>query len=405
MKRSVLIAGVVAGAIVCGSVGTAAPARDGGEERAEVLLFGTALDRFVAKQLPATIAVHGDRDAGIDEQTVTMVDARSCAATDASHGRFVGVVRPQGASAAGLASLEPSDCRGKMDDVAKRLAAPSDAGAVAVVELIVESTASALRVSVGDVATSGDGARPLARTLARARAAGALAALETSGLRLETERGSTLTLDLAVTFPKGADGVLATLTVGCAGCAPAAVRAPFLTRPAASADADGVAGATLRFANRVVGLFNDDGPLVLRFDRQTVEIRKIQISGGEGTLTVRGRATSPVVSETALVSIESSGSDLRLAEVRAEAELEDCAGLSGGASLRCTLRNAARAPAAAALAAAMTSQYRGKLLRTLVAPPPLTFELGGRRMTLRLAPTRASASAGNLIVYGKAELE
>ncbi|HXU00674.1 MAG TPA: hypothetical protein VN903_06760, partial [Polyangia bacterium] len=86
-------------------------------------------------------------------------------------------------------------------------------------------------------------------------------------------------------------------------------------------------------------------------------------------------------------------------------ELENCGGLSGGASMRCNVRNAARGPAAAALAAAMTSRYRGNLLRTFVAPPPFSFEVGGRRMTLRLTPTRASATGGNLVVHGKADLE
>jgi hypothetical protein len=73
--------------------------------------------------------------------------------------------------------------------------------------------------------------------------------------------------------------------------------------------------------------------------------------------------------------------------------------------MRCNIRNAARGPAAAALAATMTSRYRGKVLRTLVVPPPFSFEVGGRRMTLRLTPTRASATAGNLVVHGRADVE
>ena len=65
----------------------------------------------------------------------------------------------------------------------------------------------------------------------------------------------------------------------------------------------------------------------------------------------------------------------------------------------------ARGPAAAALAAAMVSRYRGKPLRTLVAPPPFSFEVGGRRLTLRLTPTRAAATGGAVVVHGKADLE
>jgi hypothetical protein len=38
-------------------------------------------------------------------------------------------------------------------------------------------------------------------------------------------------------------------------------------------------------------------------------------------------------------------------------------------------------------------------------PPPFSFEVGGRRMTLRLTPTRASATGGSLVVTGKADIE
>jgi len=260
-------------------------------------------------------------------------------------------------------------------------------------------------VSIGDVAAAGEGGRALGRTLARAKAAGPLATASTSGLRLETERGSAIDFDLALSFPKGGEGVLATLTPSCPGCVPAAARAPFVTPAAAPPDSDGAVGATLALANRVVALFSADGPLELAVDRETVEIRGVQIAGGDGTLAVRGRATARTVGESALVRLESSGTDLRLDDVRADPELEDCSALSGAASLKCTVRNRARGPAAAALAAAMVSRYRGKPLRTLVAPPPFSFEVGGRRMTLRLTATRASATGGAVVVHGKADLE
>ena len=131
----------------------------------------------------------------------------------------------------------------------------------------------------------------------------------------------------------------------------------------------------------------------------------MQISGGDGALAVRGRATARAVGESAQVRIESAGTDLRLGDVQASAEMEDCRALSGAASLRCNVRNGARGPAAAALAAAMASRYRGQPLRTLVAPPPFSFEVGGRRLTLRLTPTRVSATGGNLVVHGKADFE
>jgi hypothetical protein len=381
-------------------------------ERAEALLRTDAINRFIAKQLPATFAVRGDRDAGIGAEDVTLVDARYCAAKDASHGRIVGLLRsaaggaeaPTASGAATPAAIEAGDCQAKLDGVARRLAGAPDAGAVAVVELLAEWVPWQLRVSIGDVAARGEGARSLARTLSRAKAAGPLVAIDTSDLRLQTERGASLGLDLALGFLKGGEGVRSTLTFACQGCAPAA-RAPLVNPAVAPTDVDGIVAATLSFANRIIALYGEDGPLVLELEGQTVEIRGLQVSGGEGTLALRGRATSRSFSESAQIRLEAAGPDLRLSEARAEAEGEDCSALSGGASMRCRVRNAARGPAAGALAAAMTSRYRGKLLRTLIAPPPFSFEVGGRRMTLRLTPTRASSTAGSLVVSGKADLE
>jgi hypothetical protein len=315
----------------------------------------------------------------------------------------VGVLRPGGATGM-IPTLDARDCRANLEEVAKRLSAAPEAVAVAVVELAAVWVPSELRVSIGEVAARGDAARGLARTLGRAKAAGPLATFQTSGLRLATERGSSLELDLALTFLKGADGVASTLTIACPGCAPPPrARVPKPADPAAEADVE--VGATFRFANRVVALYSGDGPLVLDLDRQQVEIRNVQIDGSDGALSVRGRATSRAVAESAQVHIAATGPDLRLAEVRAEAERENCGALSGGAAMRCTVRNAARGPAAGALATAMTSHYRGKLLRTFIAAPQFSFEVNGRRMTLRLTPTRASSTGVGLVVQGKAELD
>jgi hypothetical protein len=382
-------------------------------ERAEALLRGAAIDRFVAKQLPSTFVVRGDRDAGVGAQDVTLVEARYCGGSkEAGRGRFIGVVRPADSGGAALPAqgtqgmIEGPDCTGKLEAVARRLAAAPGAGAVAAVELIAAWAPSELRVSIGDVAAAGEGGRALARTLARAKAAGPLGTADTSGLHLETERGSRLDLDLALSFLKGGEGVLATLTPSCPGCVPAPARAPFVTHGEPPPDSDGAAGATLALANRVVALFSADGPLELPVGSgETVEIRGVQISGGEGTLAVRGRATSRSVAESAQVKIESAGADLKLTDVQATPELEDCRALSGAASIRCNVRNGTRGPAASALAAAMASRYRGQPLRTLAVPPPFSFEVGGRRLTLRLTPTRASATAGAVIVHGKADFE
>jgi len=399
---------VIAAALPAGP-GLAAPAASA--ERAEVLLLGGAINRTLAKQLPSTFTLRGEPDAGIVGPAVTLVAARSCGAKDAGRGRLVGVVRPGGTVGPAVA-LEAADCRRKPSEIARRLsgAQPADAGAdasaFAVVELIATWAPSELRVSIGDVAGGGDPARPLARALARAQAAGPFTTIDTAGLRLETERGSTLPLELALSFPKGGDGVLATLTVACADCAASPPpAAPFVTPIGAPTDTDAIAGVTLRFANRLAALFSGDGPLLLALDGQTFEIRGVQLDGGDGALSVRGRATARAFAETARVRIDAAGADLRLSEVRADPELDDCSAVTGTSYARCSLRNAARGPAAAALAAAMTARLRGRLVRALIAPPPFAFDVGGRRMTLRLTPTRAAAIGGAVIVHGQAEID
>jgi hypothetical protein len=360
-----------------------------------------AINRFVARQLPTTFAVRGDRAAGIGAEDVVLVDARYCGGNGKHRGRIVGVLRPSADDVPNLPPIDAQDCQAKLDNVARRLAGAAGDGKIAVVELSVEWVPWELRVSIAEVAPVGEGARPLPRTLARAKAAGPLVVVDTSGLQLATERGSTLGLDLALSFPK--DGVLATLTPACSGCVPPS-RKPIVSGEAPG-DADASVAATLRFANRIVAFYSEEGPLVLEVERQSVEIRNIQVAGGEGTLSVSGRATSRAVAETALIHIESAGPDLRLAEVRAEAEMEKCGHRGEIADARCDLRNAMRGPAATALAAAITSRYRGKPLRTIVAPPPFSFDAGGRRMTMRLVPTRASSTGGSLIVHGKADVE
>jgi hypothetical protein len=380
------------------------PARaDERDERGEALLFGAAINRFVAKQLPVSFRIRGERAAGIAPLEVTLSEARYCGAIDAGHGRLLGVVRPTNEPSSGPPVLTGArDCQDKLDEVGHRLPAGPDAAAV--VELLVEWTPWQLRFSLGNVAASGDGAATLGAALARAKASGPLTTLDTAGIHLETGRGAALDLDLAVSFVKADDAILMTLTpAGLAGDGKER-RPSFLDPAGAPVGTDAVVGALFPLANRVVALFSQDGPLVLEAEGQAVEVRALQVSGGNGSLTVRGRATPRALRETIHLAIESTGADLKIAEVRAEPELEDC-GASALAALGCRARNAARSAAVAAVASGMTARYRGQLLRVLLAPPPFSFEIGGRHLSLRLTPSRARSTAVGLSVYGRAELE
>jgi hypothetical protein len=396
------IAGLVAFLISLAS-GMRAQAEEPGE-RAEALILGAAVNRFVAKQMPVTFQIRGDRASGIAPLSVTLSEARYCGALDIGRGRLIGVLRPSGEPYAGPPLLTGvRDCQDKLDDVAQRM--PAGADAVAVVEIVAEWVPWQLRFSIGNVATSGAGAGALGAALGRAKASGPLETIDTSAIHLSTERGASLDLDLAISFVKAGDGILGTLTVAGPGGRGRDPRPSFLDPGGAPPGSDAVAGATFPFAQRVVALFSQDGPLVLEFERQAVEVRALQLSGSNGLFTVRGRATPRAIQESLRLAIESAGADLKITEVRAEPELEDCSGASALAALGCRARNTARAAAAAAVASGMTSRYRGQHVRSLLAPPPFSFEIGGRRLTLRLTPSRTRATSAGPVVYGRGDLD
>jgi len=376
---------------------------EGDAERAEALVLGSALNRFVEKKLPADFEIPGDSAAGSRSVSLTLVEARYCGGVDAGRGRLVGVVRLAGQEAPSSPTPPvlggPRDCLDKIDELAQRRAAPL-AGALAVVEIFATWAPWQLKLAIGNAATSGEKPESLAAALARAKVSGPLATLDTSAIRLATERGASLNLDLALAFAKGSDVVTGTFTP--AGRATGReTRPPLLDPTGAPAASDAMAGATFAFANRVVALFSQDGPLVLDAEGQTIEIRGLQLSGAANLVTLKGRATSRNLAESARLAIDATGSDLKVSEIHVEPELEDCT--AGG--LGCRVRNTARAAAASAAAAALTSRYRGQLLRTFLVPPPFSFDIGGQPFKLRLTPSRFRATAAGPVANGKADLE
>jgi hypothetical protein len=385
------------------AAGTRARA-DERDERGEALLLGAAVNRFVGKQLPVTLQLRGKRAEGIAPLKVTLSEARYCGAVDAGHGRLLGVLRPGAEPPAGAPVLTGAyDCQDKLEEVAHRLPAGGDA--TGVIEIVAEWTPRQLRLSIGDITTSGDASGALSAALARTKASGPFETIDTAGIRLETGRGPSLELDLGISFVKADDAILMTLTPAGTSGEGRERRPTFLDPAGAPVGTDAIAGALFPLANRVVALLSQDGPLVLEFEGQAVEVRSLQVSGGNGMLAVRGRATPRSIPESVRLAIEATGADLKIAEIRAEPELEDCNAAAGVAALGCRARNTARAAAVAGIASSLTARYKGQLLRVLLAPPPFSFELGGRHLTLRLTPNRARATAAGVSVYGRAELE
>jgi hypothetical protein len=394
--------------------------------RAQALVLGASLNRFVARQLPVVVDLPGDRTAGVAPSKLTVVEARYCGGVDGGRGRALALVSSDGTAARSPLFTSDRDCDEKLAVLARRHAPAGtgstarDGGAVgdtvveAVVEAVVEIMATwtpwSLQLELGDVAPVGDGSAALGRALARARASGPLATFETAALRVTTARGSSLSMDLAVDFPKAkesGDAVALTVTPAAPqGQGRERVRgAPPPSAAGAPTGTDGIVSATLPFINRVVAFLGQDGPMLLTFDREIVEIREVQVAGAEGSIVVRGRATLRSTGDSLRVTFESTGPDLKISQVRAEADVEDCGGASAFAGLGCRARNVARTAAASAAAAALTGRYRGQPLRVLAEPPPFSLDLGGRTATLRLTPLRVGATGPGLVVPAKLDLE
>ena len=153
LGRAIILASIVVGLGRVPASGAAVP--DPGE-RAEALLLGGAIDRFVARQLPMTFTVRGDRGAGIGAEDVVLVDARYCGGNGKNRGRIVGVLRPGADDVPNLPPIDAHDCQVKLDNVARRLAGAAGAGKVTVAELAVEWAPWELHISLGEIATAAD---------------------------------------------------------------------------------------------------------------------------------------------------------------------------------------------------------------------------------------------------------
>jgi hypothetical protein len=404
-------------------------------ERAEAFIGGAALERFVRKATPVALEIPGDRASATPAFTLTLIEARYCGTTARGEGRVLGVVKagsptpapvaagaaaPAPAAMGGAAPLDTAaprlagenDCRAKLGELAER-AAGTEAGhePLAVIEILVTWIPSRLRVTIGEIAAGGQGAA-LGQALARARAAGPVRTIETAAVGLSNGHGVIEKLSLALAFQPGKktngerDGGVAIAAVPAARPPPEReARTVASSGAPLDAGSDARLSATYALANRLLSLFDQDGPLVLQQDGQSIELRGLQLSGGEGFLTARGEATSRELQETLHLTIDATGDDLQIAQVRAEPVLERCAGLSLFAALGCQARNAARAAAASAAANALSTRYRGERLRTLGAPPEMQTELDRLRFGVRLTPLKIQSTADAIVIGGQVEIE
>ena len=197
-----------------------------------------------------------------------------------------------------------------------------------------------IRVSIGDVGTSGEGARVLGRTLARAKAAGPLGNRRDRRPQAGDRTRVVARLRfLALSSPEGrrardADRrvrrVRSRRAAGARDCSDHGVRPRGRRRRRGTAP--GQPGGRAVQRGRTAGA--GDGPP----GRRSATFRSRAGRDADGA---RPRHLA-AVAETALVQIDSTGADLKLTEVRAEPQLEIGNALAGGASMGCNVRNAAR---------------------------------------------------------------
>lgn len=391
-----------------------------GGERADAFISATTANRLLARLLPLAFELPAEQplaavagaDAGVVVRpappfVVWLLEARYCgvAANDsAGRARILGVVGATNASLPQPALDGAHGCQTRLDELAKHDAI-SPLRDVALVELLVATEPAHLRITLGAFAAGASSAAALAAALGRARAAAVpVRTIDTDARVLSFPHLPPQAYDVGVRFLKGQDGVgvLLTPTPSAAGHAPSPAPTESIAVPAGT---DAAIRISFALGNRLLAQVTQDGPIAIELQGQTIELGDLRADGADGRLTVRGQATPRGLRESARVAIETAGADLKVAGVRAQAEVEDCAGLSMMAALGCRARNSARQAAAAALASELINRLGGQPLRTLASIPPATLTLGPRRLRVQLIPTRLAATDAGLTAVGTIAVE
>jgi hypothetical protein len=203
--------------------------------------------------------------------------------------------------------------------------------------------------------------------------------LATSGLRTVTAAGDVLTFHVAPWF--GPDAVDLAVLNGDNGAGPPSARPTVggRTMVFAGASTNIVAEFPYGFANQILRQLTATRPLAIPVDPDVMDLQNVSLAAAPNGLMVTGFVTPRSVHETARLTVLAGGDEARVASVRSEAQLENCAGLGTLAAMACNARNAGRGAAAAGLSAALTQKFQGQLLRDLAGPQAWRFDVGGDR--------------------------
>ena len=383
-------------------------------EPARARVTASLIDDVVARLLPIEVILPAHPgatpDAGSDgtQQPALVTELRYCGITDKGTGRFRAVLR-WGPLGAGRSILSGGDgCRQGLGDLAKHIATvetPTSNAGVAVADLEAswrpwQLSLSVTRALVPPAPTPPRPGPP--RPLAVVQERRDLLVLPTSGLRLPTDGGQAITLHAAPSFAP--DGIELMVVVGEGGSAsPPAGRPPAATASLSLApDANLAVEVPHGAANLILRQVSGAEPLAIPVDRDVIDLQNLSIApGGGASALVVGTATPRSVRETVRMVVAIAGSDLKVTALRAEPQLENCATLGTLAAITCNARNAARNTAAAALTAALSQKYQGRLVRELAGPQVRTVDFGGPRIELRGELTRTALGPRGLLLWGR----
>jgi hypothetical protein len=365
------------------------PAAAAGEGEAARALVGTGLlERLIKAQLPAAVPLPAR--AGAAAASAQVIEARLCPPDKSGRGHALAVLVPATAAARPSAgSLRtPEDCKLALDALAQRLLPDAGAPAVAVADLAVGFRPGEIRLSIEKAAVAAEKGAAAAEAL---RALGPRTALPPVALgdpRIPLEGGPPLALALSLDWRR--EGLAA--AVGLGGAA---------GKPGSRADLAGTATGTalvaelpLPFVGALLAAAQRRGPFEVRLDSEIVEVSDVRVAAQGSGLQVTGTATPRSLRQSMRLAADLAGEDLEIAELRVDAELEDCSGVGLLQKVGCNARNAARSAAAEAAAAGLRQRYRGRLVRDLVGAQRIDLGLAGQPLELRAEPLRFTARGG-----------
>jgi hypothetical protein len=343
---------------------------------ARIFIGAAAAETLLRSSLPVAVPVPTK-----PASSVFLVDVRFCGVDEKGRARvraaFTADAPAERVKTFGLAD----DCAADLDKVATRALADLGADSVAVAAVGLSSSAGSIAPTLDKVAVTAraGSVAPGLRALAMRPP---LSAIPLRGLNLDREHSSTLMMNLALEWRR--DGIALAAALGGRASAPRG-------GPDKATDGGIAIEMPLPLANAILDGVSRQNPIRVKVDPEEIALSDLHVARVGPGLVVTARATSVTVGERFDVAVDLGGADLQITDSRVSPVLEDCRTVGMIERLACSTHNAGRGAAALALATALRQQFQGKLVRSLLGTRSLSFDLGGRAVTVTGAFSRLGA--------------